>query len=53
METSNTCLPPEYHGDPIRGEILAFRTFGYDIFRVLSDMGFECKTVSDIFSDDA
>jgi len=36
-------LPPEYHGDPIRGEILAFRTFGYDIFRVLSEVGFDSK----------
>ncbi len=36
-------LPPEYHGDPIRGEILAFRTFGYDIFSMLSDIGFNAR----------
>ncbi len=36
-------LPPEYHGDPIRGEILAFRTFGYDIFSELSEIGFDSK----------
>ncbi len=41
-------LPPEYHGDPIRGEILAFRTFGYDIFSMLSEIGFDA-TLSPTF----
>jgi SAM-dependent methyltransferase len=33
-------LPPEYHGDPIRGQILAYRTFGYDLFGDLAAYGF-------------
>jgi SAM-dependent methyltransferase len=36
-------LPPEYHGDRIRGKILAYRTFGIDIFEVLKSIGFETK----------
>ena len=34
-------LPPEYHGDKIRGKILAYRTFGIDIFKTLEKIGFE------------
>ena len=34
-------LPPEYHGDRIRGKILAYRTFGIDIFDILEKIGFE------------
>lgn len=34
-------LPPEYHGDKIRGKILAYRTFGIDIFKILEKIGFE------------
>ncbi|AFY53056.1 methylase involved in ubiquinone/menaquinone biosynthesis [Rivularia sp. PCC 7116] len=34
-------LPPEYHGDRIRGKILAYRTFGIDIFEILEKIGFE------------
>ncbi|MDY6902026.1 MAG: class I SAM-dependent methyltransferase, partial [Cyanobacteriota bacterium] len=34
-------LPPEYHGDKIRGKILAYRTFGIDIFKILEQIGFE------------
>ncbi len=34
-------LPPEYHGDRIRGKILAYRTFGIDIFKTLEKIGFE------------
>jgi SAM-dependent methyltransferase len=33
-------LPPEYHGDNIRGKIIAYRTFGIDLFHVLSSIGF-------------
>jgi SAM-dependent methyltransferase len=36
-------LPPEYHGDRIRGKILAYRTFGIDIFELLTRIGFETK----------
>ena len=34
-------LPPEYHRDRIRGKILAYRTFGIDIFEILEKIGFE------------
>lgn len=33
-------FPPEYHGDPIRGKILAYRTYGIDIFDLLKSFGF-------------
>ena len=36
-------LPPEYHGDSIRGQILAYRTFGFDIFEVSSNCGFHTE----------
>jgi len=34
-------LPPEYHGDTIRGKILAYRTFGRDFVDELEKIGFE------------
>jgi SAM-dependent methyltransferase len=34
-------LPPEYHGDTIRGRILAYRIFGRDLFDELQGLGFE------------
>src|SRR5258708_26799748 len=34
-------LPPEYHGDTARGKILAYRTFGYDLFDTLTSLGFD------------
>jgi SAM-dependent methyltransferase len=36
-------LPAEYHGDPIRGQILAYRTFGYDLFPQLDRHGFRTR----------
>lgn len=36
-------LPPEYHGDKIRGKILAYRTFGIDIFALLTEIGFHTE----------
>jgi SAM-dependent methyltransferase len=33
-------LPPEYHGDYLRGKILAYRTFGIDLYSMLDDLGF-------------
>jgi SAM-dependent methyltransferase len=36
-------LPPEYHGDPLRGTILAYRTFGIDLFEQLKEIGFETR----------
>ncbi|NJL61891.1 MAG: class I SAM-dependent methyltransferase [Methylacidiphilales bacterium] len=44
VDTSGTedihLLPPEYHGDRIRGQILAYRTFGIDLFELLDKLGF-------------
>ncbi len=34
-------LSPEYHDDIIRGRILAYRTFGIDIFETLESLGFK------------
>ena len=34
-------LPPEYHGDAVRGKILAYRTYGIDLFDYLQSLGFE------------
>ncbi|MFH1515967.1 MAG: class I SAM-dependent methyltransferase [bacterium] len=34
-------MAPEYHDDGIRGKILAYRTFGNDIFKILRSIGFE------------
>ncbi|BAZ42789.1 type 11 methyltransferase [Calothrix sp. NIES-4101] len=36
-------LPPEYHGDRLRGQILAYRTFGIDIFEFLDKIGFKTQ----------
>jgi SAM-dependent methyltransferase len=33
-------LPPEYHGDEKRGKIIAYRTFGYDLYKLLVKIGF-------------
>ena len=33
-------LPPEYHGDGIRGKIIAYRTFGFDLYNKLAKIGF-------------
>ena len=39
-ETDRFLLPPEYHGDSLRGKILAYRTFGIDMYEVLENIGF-------------
>lgn len=36
-------LPPEYHGDPVRGVILAYRTFGTDLLDLLDECGFDTE----------
>lgn len=33
-------LPPEYHYDALRGEILTYRTFGLDVYDMLASIGF-------------
>jgi len=44
-------LPPEYHGDPLRGTILAYRTFGIGLFEQLNDIGFETRVDFSSFAD--
>lgn len=44
-------LPPEYHGDKIRGQILAYRTFGIDIFHFLQSCGFDTRVDFSCYSD--
>ncbi len=44
-------LPPEYHGDKIRGNILAYRTFGIDIFHYLQSIGFDTRVDFSNYSD--
>jgi SAM-dependent methyltransferase len=44
-------LPPEYHGDGIRGKILAYRTFGIDIFDLLRKIGFETEVIFSKYAD--
>jgi SAM-dependent methyltransferase len=44
-------LPPEYHGDKIRGKIIAYRTFGIDLFDILSDIGFSTTLHNSTLSD--
>lgn len=39
-DTDVHLMEPEYHGDPIRGRILAYRTFGVDLFADLERHGF-------------
>jgi SAM-dependent methyltransferase len=44
-------LPPEYHGDPLRGTILAYRTFGIELFEHLNAIGFETRVNFSTFAD--
>jgi SAM-dependent methyltransferase len=44
-------LPPEYHGDPLRGTILAYRTFGIDLFEELNEIGFETRVNFSTFAE--
>lgn len=44
-------LPPEYHGDPLRGTILAYRTFGIDLFDQLNEIGFKTRVDFSTFAD--
>lgn len=44
-------LPPEYHGDKIRGKILAYRTFGIDLFHFLQSVGFDTRVDFSSYSD--
>ncbi len=44
-------LPPEYHGDPVRGQILAYRTYGIDLFSKLAELGFNTSVVMSQYAD--
>lgn len=50
-ETDVNLLPPEYHGDSIRGRILAYRTLGFDLFGLLASIGFETRVHISCFAD--
>lgn len=50
-ETDVNLLPPEYHGDSIRGRILAYRTLGFDLFGLLTSIGFETRVRVSCFAD--
>lgn len=43
--------PPEYHGDPIRGQILAYRTYGIDLFARLERIGFTTQLIMSQYGD--
>jgi SAM-dependent methyltransferase len=42
---------PEYHEDKIRGKMLAYRTFGIDIFDTLKGIGFSVSVGRSDYSD--
>ena len=50
-EEDISLLPPQYHGDPNRGKILAYRTYGIDIFKNLSNCGFHTEMFRSNFID--
>ena len=43
--------PVEYHGDSIRGKIPAFYRFGWDVFNLLAETGFETEVIFSKFRD--
>jgi len=50
-ENDINLLPPEYHIDRIRGKIIAYRTFGIDLFQILSDIGFSTTVNNSTLED--
>jgi len=42
-DTVEHLLPPEYHGDALRGQILAYRNFGIDLLNRLAHLGFQTE----------
>lgn len=44
-------MEPEWHGDSIRGRVIAYRNFGYDLFELLSELGFETSLRKATFRD--
>ena len=45
-------LPPEYHGDSVRGKIIAYRTFGIDLIEILEGIGFKTNMDFSRFIDE-
>lgn len=45
--------PPEYHGDPHSKDrrILVYRKYGYDLFEMLRDIGFDTRIVQSDYMD--
>jgi SAM-dependent methyltransferase len=56
VDTSSTSdrylVPPQFHGDPLTGKILAYRVFGRGIFSDLQRIGFSVDFLS-VVNDDA
>jgi SAM-dependent methyltransferase len=50
-ESGVNLLPPEYHRDSLRGIILAYRTFGTDMFSLLEELGFDTFVYLSTFRD--
>jgi len=50
-ENDINILPPEYHFDMIRGKIISYRTYGIDLFKQLSDIGFYTTVNNSTFKD--
>jgi len=44
-------LPKHYHGDKIRGRILVYTDFGYDLFPFLESLGFENEVRNSTYFD--
>jgi SAM-dependent methyltransferase len=42
-DTIEHLLPPEYHSDALRGQILAYRNFGIDLLNTLAHFGFQTE----------
>lgn len=45
-------LPEEYHGDPVRGRILAYRNYGIDLFEKLDKLGFSTELFLSKYEDE-
>lgn len=44
-------LEPEFHGDPIRGQILTYRSYGVDLLAMVDQVGFETKVLLSTYAD--
>jgi SAM-dependent methyltransferase len=44
-------LPPQYHGGPLRGKMLSYRTFGLDFLDFLKSIGFTAEARFSKYAD--